>query len=153
MACIGLLLGSVGTDGIHGVDRFTFGTLYLQDGIGLVPLAMGLFGMGEILYNIERREETGSVLKTPRNLLPTRQDWKDSGWPIARGSLLGFGFGILPGGMPAYRHQMHLEIASNRISAPGLSSGFVSQSHFSVEKGCFIWRNIPYRPLTFPQRF
>jgi putative tricarboxylic transport membrane protein len=57
--------------------------------------------MGEILYNIERREETGSVLKTPKNLLPTRQDWKDSGWPITRGSLLGFGIGILPGGMPA----------------------------------------------------
>ena len=101
MACFGLLLGSVGTDEIHGVDRFTFGTLYLQDGIGLVPLAMGLFGLGEILYNIERREETGTVLETPKNLLPTREDWRDSKWPIARGSLLGFGIGILPGGMPA----------------------------------------------------
>ncbi|RJP52966.1 MAG: tripartite tricarboxylate transporter permease, partial [Anaerolineaceae bacterium] len=69
--------------------------------IALVPLAMGLFGMGEVLYNIERREQTGSVLETPKNLLPTLQDWKDSRWPIARGSLLGFGIGILPGGMPA----------------------------------------------------
>jgi putative tricarboxylic transport membrane protein len=101
MACLGLLLGTVGTDAIHGVDRFTFGTLYLQDGIGLVPLAMGLFGLGEILYNIERRGESGSVLETPKNLLPTREDWKDSRWPIARGSLVGFGIGILPGGMPA----------------------------------------------------
>jgi putative tricarboxylic transport membrane protein len=101
MASLGLLLGTVGTDEIHGVDRFTFGTLYLQDGIGLVPLAMGLFGMGEILYNIERREASGPVLETPKNLLPTRKDWRDSGWPIARGSLLGFGVGILPGGMPA----------------------------------------------------
>jgi putative tricarboxylic transport membrane protein len=101
MASIGLLLGTVGTDEIHGVDRFTFGTLYLQDGIGLVPLAMGLFGMGEILYNIERRETSGSVLETPKKLLPTLQDWRDSRWPIVRGSLLGFGIGILPGGMPA----------------------------------------------------
>ena len=101
MACVGLLLGSVGTDGIHGVDRFVFGTLYLQDGIGLVPLAMGLFGLGEILYNIEQREETGSVLETPKNLLPTLKDWRDSTWPIVRGSLLGFGIGVLPGGMPA----------------------------------------------------
>jgi putative tricarboxylic transport membrane protein len=101
MASVGLLLGTVGTDEIHGVDRFTFGTLYLLDGVALVPLAMGLFGMGEILYNIERREESGSVLETPKNLLPTRQDWKDSRWPIVRGSFLGFGIGILPGGMPA----------------------------------------------------
>jgi len=101
MASIGLLLGTVGTDEIHGVDRFTFGTLYLQDGIALVPLAMGLFGMGEILYNIERREASGSVLETPKNLLPTRKDWRDSRWPIARGSVLGFGIGILPAGMPA----------------------------------------------------
>jgi putative tricarboxylic transport membrane protein len=101
MACVGLLLGTIGTDEIQGVDRFTFGTLYLQDGIGLVPLAMGLFGLGEILYNIEQREESGAVLETPKSLLPTLKDWKDSGWPIARGSLLGFGIGILPGGMPA----------------------------------------------------
>jgi putative tricarboxylic transport membrane protein len=101
MACVGLLLGSVGTDDIHGVDRFVFGTLYLRDGIGLVPLAMGLFGMGEILYNIEKREAAGAVLETPTDLLPTRQDWKDSALPIARGSAVGFGIGILPGGMPA----------------------------------------------------
>ena len=101
MACAGLLLGSVGTDDMHGVDRFVFGTLYLRDGIGLVPLAMGLFGMGEILYNIERREEAGSVLETPKNLLPTLRDWIDSVWPMVRGTALGFGIGILPGGMPA----------------------------------------------------
>ncbi len=101
MACVGLLLGSVGTDDIHGVDRFVFGTLYLRDGIALVPLAMGLFGMGEILYNVERRESTGAVVGTPKDLLPTRKDWRDSRWPILRGSLVGFGIGILPGGMPA----------------------------------------------------
>jgi putative tricarboxylic transport membrane protein len=94
-------LGVVGTDDIHGVDRFTFGTLYLRDGIGLVPLAMGLFGLGEVLYNIEQREGQISVMETPKNLLPTLQDLRDSVWPIVRGTLLGFGIGVMPGGMPA----------------------------------------------------
>jgi putative tricarboxylic transport membrane protein len=101
MGVLGLFLGAIGTDDIHGVDRFTFGTLYLRDGIGLVPLAMGLFGLGEILYNIEQREKQASVMETPRNLLPTRQDWRDSVGPIGRGTLLGLSIGILPGGMPA----------------------------------------------------
>ncbi len=101
MAVLGLFFGIVGTDDIHGVDRLTFGLLYLRDGIGLVPLAMGLFGLGEIFHNIEQREKTGSVLKVPRNLLPNREDWKRSLWPVVRGSGLGFGIGVLPGGMPA----------------------------------------------------
>jgi putative tricarboxylic transport membrane protein len=101
LGVVGLLLGVVGTDDIHGVNRFTFGTLYLRDGIGLVPLAMGLFGLGEVLYNIEQRDEAVSVMETPKNLMPTWQDWCDSFWPIVRGSLLGFGIGVLPGGMPA----------------------------------------------------
>lgn len=101
MGLVGLLLGVVGTDDINGVDRFTFGTLYLRDSIGLIPLAMGIFGLGEILYNIEQREPQVSVIETPKSLLPTRQDWRDSLAPIGRGSLLGFGIGVLPGGMPA----------------------------------------------------
>lgn len=101
MGLAGLLLGTIGTDDIHGVDRFTLGTLYLRDGIGLVPLAMGIFGLGEILYNIEQRGKDISVMKTPKNLLPTRQDWRASIGPMGRGTLLGLGIGVLPGGMPA----------------------------------------------------
>jgi putative tricarboxylic transport membrane protein len=115
MAALGLLLGVVGTDDIHGVDRFTFGTLYLRDGIGLVPLAMGLFGLGEIFFNIEQREKTGSVLAVPKNLLPTRKDWKESFWPILRGSGLGFGIGVLPGGMPAVASLMSYAV-EKRVS-------------------------------------
>jgi putative tricarboxylic transport membrane protein len=115
MAVLGLLLGVVGTDDIHGVDRFTFGTLYLRDGIGLVPLAMGLFGLGEIFYNIEQREKTGSVLKVPRNILPTRKDWEQSLWPVIRGSGLGFGIGVLPGGMPAVASLMSYAV-EKRVS-------------------------------------
>jgi len=101
MGVLGLFLGIVGIDVISGLDRFTFGTLYLRDGVGLIPVAMGLFGLGEILYNIERREPDVSVLDTPKSLLPTAQDWKDSAAPIARGTVLGFLVGVLPGGMPS----------------------------------------------------
>ena len=115
MAVLGLFLGVVGTDEIHGVDRFTFGTLYLRDGIGLVPLAMGLFGLGEILFNIEQREPVGSILRVPKNLLPTLEDWKQSFWSILRGSGIGFGIGILPGGMPAVASLMSYAV-EKRVS-------------------------------------
>ena len=115
MASVGLLLGAIGTDDIQGVDRFNFGSLYLRDGIGLVPLAMGIFGLGEILYNIEQREDTGSILETPKSLLPTLQDWKDSPWPIVRGSFLGFGIGVIPGGMPAVASLMSYAV-EKRVS-------------------------------------
>ncbi len=118
MACIGLLLGVVGTDDIQGVDRFIFGQLYLQDGIGLVPLAMGIFGLGEILYNIEKREEQGSILETPKSLLPTREDWRRSAMPITRGSLLGFGIGVIPGGMPAVASLMSYAVERRVAKRP-----------------------------------
>jgi len=118
MAVLGLLLGVVGTDEIHGVDRYTFGTLYLRDGIGLVPLAMGIFGLGEILFNIEQREQTGSILRVPKNLLPTREDWKRSLWPMLRGSGLGFGIGVLPGGMPAVASLMSYAVEKRVSKSP-----------------------------------
>jgi putative tricarboxylic transport membrane protein len=118
MAVLGLLLGVVGTDEIHGVDRYTFGTLYLRDGIGLVPLAMGIFGLGEILFNIEQREKTGSILQVPKNLLPSRDDWKRSLGPMLRGSGLGFGIGVLPGGMPAVASLMSYAVEKRVSKTP-----------------------------------
>jgi putative tricarboxylic transport membrane protein len=98
MAAIGIVLGLIGLDSITAVQRFTFNQLDLLDGVGLVPIVMGLFGISEVLLNIEqiiRREVFETSIK---GLLPTKQDWKDSAGPIARGSLLGFLLGILPGG-------------------------------------------------------
>ena len=118
MACVGLFLGTIGTDDIQGVDRFTFDTLYLRDGINLVPLAMGLFGLGEILHNIEKRESIGEIMETPKGLLPTLKDWKDSAWPIIRGSFLGFGIGIIPGGMPAIASLMSYAIEKRASKHP-----------------------------------
>jgi len=98
MAGIGLFLSLVGQDIITGKARFTFGLIGLVDGVGLVPLVMGLFGISEIFLNLENLGER-IVLKTKiKGLLPNKEDWQRSAKPIARGTLIGFFLGILPGG-------------------------------------------------------
>jgi len=97
MAAIGLFLGTIGLETISGKERFTFGILALQDGVGLVPVFMGMFGVSEVLSMMEKPAGQ-QVIEKPRGLLPTRRDWKDSGWAIARGSIIGFFLGVLPGG-------------------------------------------------------
>ena len=98
MAGVGVLAGVVGLDTMTGLPRFTFGVSDLLDGIGIAPLAMGLFGVSEILLNVEKTIKQGVVVSQVKNLLPSRQDWKESFAPIMRGSFLGFLLGILPGG-------------------------------------------------------
>lgn len=99
MALAGLFLGIIGTDLITGNLRFTFGNITLMDGIGMVPVVMGLFGVAEVLDNLEKSIQERLIFQTSlSNLLPNRQDWKQSAGPIVRGSLIGFFLGILPGG-------------------------------------------------------
>jgi putative tricarboxylic transport membrane protein len=98
MALLGVLIGSVGVDSISGRYRFTFGIATLMDGVGLVPVIMGLFGISEVLQNLERLAPQRMIYAAPaKGLLPSREDWRRSAMPIARGSLLGFFLGILPG--------------------------------------------------------
>jgi putative tricarboxylic transport membrane protein len=98
MAALGILLSCVGIDNSNGVNRFTYGIPELVDGIGVVPIAMGLFGISEVLLNVERSLEKDLFLKKVGSLLPNWEDWKESIGPILRGSLVGFILGILPGG-------------------------------------------------------
>ncbi len=98
MAVLGIVLGIVGIDPTSGVQRFTFQVLELNDGIGLVPLVMGLFGISEVLLNVEQSLKREIFQTRIQNLLPNLQDWKKSAGPITRGSVLGFFLGILPGG-------------------------------------------------------
>ena len=100
MAVLGLLAGTVGMDPISGEERFTYGTLTLRDGFGLVPVAMGLFGIAEVLENLVVLGKQSVYETKIQGLLPNRQDWRDSAAPIARGSVLGFFLGILPGPGP-----------------------------------------------------
>ncbi len=99
----GIFLGTIGTDLISGYQRFTFNVLEFADGIGIVPVCIGLFGISEVFMNIEEitKKRTVFVSKAGlRELLPTMQDWVRSKGPIVRGSVVGFFLGILPGGTP-----------------------------------------------------
>jgi len=95
---LGLLLGSVGLDPISGAIRFTWGFFMLQEGVDFVTLAMGMFGIGEILINLEKELTTELVTRKITHLWPTLKDWAESKWAILRGSFIGFFIGILPGG-------------------------------------------------------
>jgi putative tricarboxylic transport membrane protein len=99
MAVVGVSISFIGMDIVVGKPRFDFGLLVLGDGVGLIPLLMGLFGIAEVFSNLERKTQTRDVFQTKiEGLLPNRKDWKDSWGAILRGSVLGFLLGILPGG-------------------------------------------------------
>ena len=98
MALLGIFLGQIGLDMVSGYPRFTFGIAYLEDGVGLIPMVMGLFGVAEILTNLEKSVTVEIFQGKIKNILPTLQDWLDSYKAIARGTILGFFLGILPGG-------------------------------------------------------
>jgi len=98
MAAFGLFLGLIGMDIMTATPRFTFDIYFLMDGVGLVPVVMGLFGISEVLLNVESKLERVVFETKIKGLLPNRKDWRDSAWPIIRGSVIGFFLGILPGG-------------------------------------------------------
>lgn len=98
MAACGLFLGTIGMDSMMGSTRFTMDITELTEGVGLVPVIMGLFGIAEVLENLEHSMERFFLKTKIKHLLPTLRDWKDSCFPIIRGSLIGFFVGTVPGG-------------------------------------------------------
>jgi TctA family transporter len=97
MVVLGLLLGLVGTDVTSGTQRFTFDVLELADGIGFVTVAMGMFGVGEIVRNLENEEQRSVVFAKITGLWPTREDWRRMIPSILRGTVIGSALGVLPG--------------------------------------------------------
>ena len=98
MVTLGLLLGCVGTDVNSGAQRFTFGQTELLDGINLVALAMGMFGVAEVIANIRDPARQGAAARIGINrLMPRREDLRRMAFPTLRGSALGSFFGALPG--------------------------------------------------------
>ena len=97
MACLGLTFGMIGIDNMTGHFRYSFGIAELGDGIGIVPVAVGLFGLGEILATPSHKVAGEVIAPKFRELLPNREEWRQSAMPIARGSVLGFLIGIIPG--------------------------------------------------------
>ncbi len=101
MILLGIAVSTVGLDFVTSEERFTFGVYELGQGIEFLPVAMGLFGIAEVLATAERKEQALSVLKVRlRELLPTREEWRRSMHPIWRGSVLGFLIGLIPGPSP-----------------------------------------------------
>lgn len=97
MVVVGVLIGVVGMDMYTGQTRFTFGIPYLFDGVSLVALAMGLFGISEIISSV-RSVHAGRIEKvTFRSMVPTRDDVRRSWMPTLRGTAIGSFFGTLPG--------------------------------------------------------
>jgi putative tricarboxylic transport membrane protein len=97
MVLLGLLLGTVGQDLNTGIERLTFGSPELADGLDFAPLAMGLFGFAEIIKNLESPEARDVVKQKIGRLLPTWAEFKESFNPIMRGTFVGGVLGILPG--------------------------------------------------------
>ena len=98
MAAVGIVLGTVGIDPVFGAARFTFGVPHLMDGVDFVAAGMGLFGIAEVLMNLEAPDVRNVYKTSLRGLLPTRDDWRRSWAAILRGTGLGFFIGVLPGG-------------------------------------------------------
>ncbi|MGB8956996.1 MAG: tripartite tricarboxylate transporter permease [Tumebacillaceae bacterium] len=97
MTVFGLLLGTIGIDNVSGVARFTYDIPELYQGLEFLTIAVGLFALGEVFKTILEREGNDGDMAKIHRVLPTKQDLRESAGPIARGSLLGFFIGILPG--------------------------------------------------------
>ena len=97
MAVFGLVLGMIGIDTMSGYTRFSYGLVELGDGVGIVPVAVGLFGVSEILLTAGQPTPPKVQKPTLRQLIPSREEFLLSVGPVARGSLLGFMIGIIPG--------------------------------------------------------
>jgi len=97
MAGLGLLLGMIGIDQMSGYFRYAYGVVELGDGIGVVPLAVGLFGLAEVFATAGQATPPKVLTPRFRELLPSRQEWRDSAMPMGRGTVLGFLIGIIPG--------------------------------------------------------
>ncbi|MBM4314161.1 MAG: tripartite tricarboxylate transporter permease, partial [Deltaproteobacteria bacterium] len=98
MVALGLALGVVGQDPITATPRLTYGSANLLDGLDMVPVVMGLFGLSEVMINIEQATDRVIYQAKLKGLLPDADDWKRALLPIGRGSVLGFFIGIIPGG-------------------------------------------------------
>jgi putative tricarboxylic transport membrane protein len=98
MAALGMFTGLIGMDMNTGTSRFTFGIRTLRDGVGLVPAIMGLFGIAEIMLNLEEKMELDIFKTKLSRIWLSRRDWIESRWAVLRGTIIGFFLGIIPGG-------------------------------------------------------
>src|SRR6266851_801674 len=116
MVALAFLAAAVGIDVVNGRERFTFGSIDLSAGIELLAVVIGLFGVTEVLNNVERVVKSTLVTERIRGLWPTLADWRASWRPMLRGSGLGFLLGLVPGGGPVTASFMSYAL-EKRLSA------------------------------------
>jgi putative tricarboxylic transport membrane protein len=97
---LGLMLAMVGYDIISGDARYGFGIIQMMDGVDFLPVAIGLFGLGEVLAGAEQKAQVAKGRLRLRDVLPSMPDWVRTRWSIVRGTVLGFSVGVLPGAGP-----------------------------------------------------
>jgi putative tricarboxylic transport membrane protein len=174
------VLGLVGIDSINALPRLTFDRLELLDGIGLVPVVMGLFGIAEILKNLESGTDRTVVTAKVTGLWLSAADWAASRWAILRGTLIGFVLGILPGGgavissFVSYAMERRLsatperfgkgaiegvagpEAANNAAAGsafiPLMTLGIPPNAVLALLLGALIIHNVPVGPTMITQR-
>jgi len=179
MTVIGLLLAMIGLDPVRGAPRFTFGFPELYDGVGFVPVVMGLFGIGELLLAAERREAR-MIEADLKKWNPTKDEWRASAGAIGRGSVVGFVLGLIPGvgsivptfmayvlekrmsktperfGKGAIEGVASAETANNAYAnaamVPLLALGVPSSPTIAVLMGAFIVNGITPGPFLFTER-
>jgi len=179
MTVLGLLLAMIGLDPVRGAPRFTFGIPELYDGIGFVPVVMGLFGIGELLLAAERRE-TRMIDADLKKWNPSRDEWRRSAGAIGRGTVVGFVLGLIPGvgaivptfmayvlekrvsknperfGNGAIEGVASAETANNAYAnasmVPLLALGVPSSPTIAVLMGAFIVNGITPGPFLFTER-
>jgi putative tricarboxylic transport membrane protein len=179
MAVLGLLIALVGIDPVRGAPRFTFGIPSLYDGVGFIPVVMGLFGVAEILLTVEAPYR--QVIKAKlTSLLPSREEWRRSLGAIARGTGIGFFLGLIPGvgaiiptfvayvvekrlsktpekfGQGAIEGVAAPETANNAYAnaamVPLLALGIPSSPTIAVLMGAFIINGIQPGPFLFTEQ-
>jgi putative tricarboxylic transport membrane protein len=145
MAVIGLFLGTVGIDPIVGAKRFTFGIPELMEGVGVIQIVMGMFGIGEILLNIEKVVKIDVFQTKIKGLLLSLDDWKRSIGAMLRGTVIGFFLGMLPGGGTAIASFSSYAIEKRISKHPekfgtGVIEGVASPeaANNAAAQGCFI---------------
>lgn len=179
MTVLGLLLAMIGLDPVRGAPRFTFGFPELYDGVGFVPVVMGLFGIGELLLAAERRE-TRMIEADLKKWNPTKEEWRASAGAIGRGTVVGFVLGLIPGvgaivptfmayvlekrmsktperfGNGAIEGVASAETANNAYAnaamVPLLALGVPSSPTIAVLMGAFIVNGITPGPFLFTER-
>ena len=179
MTVIGLLFAMIGLDPVRGAPRFTFGIEELFDGIGFVPVVMGLFGVAELLLAAEKRQAR-MIEAELKNWMPTRQEIRQCAAPIGRSTLVGFVLGLIPGvgaivptfmayvmekrlsrtperfGNGAIEGVASAETANNAYAnaamVPLLALGIPSSPTIAVLMGAFIINGITPGPFLFQEQ-